>query len=246
MKVTGLIVVFFLSALSFTFSQEQEKAIFFNIKYGVQLPGGDLSDRFGTFFNAGINPELYLGRNHLFFGLGFNFLFGQEVKEDPLQVIRDSQGEIIGRDQSYAIIDPRMRGLTFGGHVGKLFPIGSASNHTMGLRVSAGAGVMIHRISFKDENETANQIRGRYGDGYNRKTVGAYLNQFVGFQFLSEDRRIIFRAGFTFHQGFTESVRAVDFDTKQTDNRRRTDLMNGFEVGWVLPIFLSQPGTIYY
>ncbi|TVR85953.1 MAG: hypothetical protein EA411_11830 [Saprospirales bacterium] len=245
MKVIGFISVFLFLSSSLN-SQNEERALFFNVKYGVQVPGGDLSDRFSTFFSAGIDPEFYHGGRNLFAGFQFNFLFGQNVKEDPLAAIRDSQGEIIGRDQNYALIDPRMRGLTFGGHVGKLFPFASSDESKWGIRLSLGTGVMLHRIALKDENDTANQIRDNYGKGYNRKTVGGYLHQFAGIQYMSADRRINFRAGFTFHQGFTESVRAVDFDTKETDTRSRIDLMNGFEMSWILPIFFSEPDVIIY
>lgn len=227
------------------FGQSVEKALLFNIKYGIHIPGGDLSDRFGTNFMIGLDAEYYHGGMDLFFGLQGNFIFSDRVKEDVLAPIRTSEGELIGRDQSFAFVDLRQRGIVLGGHVGKLFSIWE-NGHKIGLRLSLGGGVMMHRIALKDENETANQVAGEYGKGYNRKTAGAYLNQFVGFQMFSADRRINFRAGFIFHQGFTDSVRSVNLDTKKKGAQNRLDLFHGFEVGWILPIFFSEPQAIYY
>jgi len=37
-------------------------------------------------------------------------------------------------------------------------------------------------------------------------------------------------------EGFTKSVRAVNFDTGMSDNSRRLDIMFGLEATWYLPI----------
>ena len=227
--------------------ENKGNALFFNIKYGIQIPGGDLSDRFGTHFTAGLDTELYIANGNWFLGLQGNFIFGSEVEENVLASLQTSEEQIIGRDMLFAEIIMRQRGVTFGAHLGKLFDFRSVNNHVHGIRVSVGTGVMMHRIAFKDDRNTAIQLRGDYGKGYDRKSVGAYTHQFIGYQFLSVDRRLNFRAGFVFHQGFTSSVRSTDFDTKQTDTKNRLDLVNGFEVGWILPIFFTKRETrLYY
>ncbi|TVQ46135.1 MAG: hypothetical protein EA362_07885 [Saprospirales bacterium] len=225
---------------------KNDNALFFNIKYGIQFPGGDLADRFGTHFTAGIDPELYLANGHWFLGLQGNFIFGSDVKENVLAGIQTSEEQIIGNDMLFAEVIMRQRGLNFGGHVGKLFAFNSENNHTHGLRLTMGAGLIMHRIAFKDDRNSALQLRGDYAKGYNRKAVGAYTHQFIGYQFLSADRRLNFRAGFVFHQGFTSSVRSTDFDTKMKEEGNRLDLMNGFEVGWILPIFFTKRETRFY
>lgn len=243
------IIVFVSCLLSASlFSQrENSNALFFNIKYGIHFPAGDLSDRFGTHYTAGVDPEIYLSNGNWFLGLQGNFIFGSDVKENVLASIQTSEEQLIGRDMLFAEVIMRQRGLLLGGHVGKLFDFGSGNNHIHGIRVSLGTGVMMHRIAFKDDRNTANQLRGDFGRGYNRKSVGAYTHQFIGYQFLSADRRLNFRAGFVFHQGFTSSVRSTDFDTKQTDDKNRLDLMNGIEVTWILPIFFTKRETrLYY
>nr|MBS0038377.1 hypothetical protein [Saprospiraceae bacterium] len=241
MKLIQILVITLFTFTTSLSAQEDVRALFFNIKYGFNIPGADLADRFGSHFNAGLDVEYFQGRNNLFYGLQGNFIFGTNVEEDVLASLRTSEGQIIGRDMSFALVEMRQRGVMFGGHIGKLFPFGSSEANS-GLRLTLGGGMMIHQIAIKDDKNTVNQVRNDYGKGYNRKTVGPYLHQFVGYQLLSEDRRINFRFGFTFHQGFTQSVRSVDFDTKMTDDRNRLDLMYGIELGWILPIFLQIRG----
>lgn len=242
----GLILIYLIFSLQMMAQDKNDNAIFFNIKYAVQLPGGDLADRFGTHFTAGIDPEFYLSNGHWFLGLQGNFIFGSDVKENVLAGIQTSEEQIIGNDMLFAEVIMRQRGLNFGAHVGKLFAFNSESHHTHGLRLTIGGGVMMHRIAFKDDRNSAPQLRNDYARGYNRKAVGAYTHQFVGYQFLSADRRLNFRAGFVFHQGYTSSVRSTDFDTKMPEEGSRLDLMNGFEVGWILPIFFTKRETRFY
>ena len=46
-----------------------------------------------------------------------------------------------------------------------------------------------------------------------------------------------FYGGFEFTQGFTKNRREMNFDTGQKDDLARLDMLFGFRLGWVFPIY---------
>jgi hypothetical protein len=70
---------------------------------------------------------------------------------------------------------------------------------------------------------------------------------FVGYQQLDLDGRINFLAGFDLTVGSTQSRRDYDFNLMGRDDTKRTDVLLGIRVGWILPVTTGvAPGTIYY
>ena len=75
------------------------KAILLHLTYGMQMPGGDLKDRFGWNNTVGGGIE-FIARNNVFFGAEGHYLFGLRVNEDPLVPIRTDSGYIVGNNIS--------------------------------------------------------------------------------------------------------------------------------------------------
>ena len=67
-----------------------------NFTYGIHIPGGDLSKRFGNNFSLGGGLDFITEKKNFIFGLKGNNLFGNTVKEDVLISLRDSDGFILG------------------------------------------------------------------------------------------------------------------------------------------------------
>ena len=72
------------------------------------------------------------------------------------------------------------------------------------------------------------------------------ISQFVGYLFLGNNRLLNFYAGFELMAGFTQNRRSLNFDTMQTDNRKRTDIYFGSRVGFILPLYKRMPDDFYY
>ena len=218
------------------------KAILTHITFGVHLPAGDMADRFGRDLNVGGAVE-YLTSNNFLFGVEGHYIFGTNVKEDPLEILRTPEGDIIGSDLTVASVVLRERGFYAGGMVGKLFTFNEKRS---GIRLTFGAGVLRHHIRVQDDNNSVTQITGEYAKGYDRLTGGFALNQFIGWQQLAGNRRSNWIAGFEFNQGFTKSLRDWDFNDMRKLDGSRLDLRFGVRLAWTLPFYIGEPEKIFY
>lgn len=203
--------------------------------YGIEFPFADLSERFGRNLKFTLGAER-ISKTNWIYGLEFSYMFGDNVKEDVLTNLKLSNGEILGADNAYADVFTRGRGLFIGANFGKLIPLGTKSRS--GLRITGAAGILTHYIRIKDEASSLPQIEGDYLKGYDRLSRGLAFREFVGYQHVSEDKRINFYIGIEFTQGFTSSVRDVNFDTGLLASKeRRFDGIIGLKAAWVLPFY---------
>lgn len=227
-------------------AQDAPPGLLLNFSYAAQWPGGDLSDRFGQNFSLGLGGEFITKKKHLLLGLEGNYLFGDQVKTNVLANLQTPEGFIIASDKSYANVFLRERGFYLGGRLGKIFGL-SPNNPRSGLRVTLGAGLLQHKIRVQDDpTRFVPQLAGDYKKGYDRLTNGLTLKQFIGYQHLDPNGRINFFAGFEIMEGFTQSRRDFDFDTRRADTENRFDLLWGIRLGWVLPFYFSGGEDIFY
>ncbi|MFZ2900981.1 MAG: hypothetical protein WA004_20285 [Saprospiraceae bacterium] len=217
-----------------------------NLSYGTQLPGGDLSDRFGVNINTGIGLQLFSNSNWML-ELEGQYLFGNRVKADVLAPLRSPEGYIFADDGGPADITLRERGWWLGLSAGKLIAL-HPDNPRSGLRISVGAGLLEHKIRIQNDPQAfVPALTTEYRKGYDRLSNGLALKQFIGYQHFSLNRRINFFAGIELIQGFTASRRSWNIDEMAREEGSRLDLLFGFRAGWVLPFYLGEKGeTIYY
>lgn len=212
---------------------------------GYQLPGGDLAKRFGNNTNAGASIFYKTKKNYLF-NLQWTYLFSNNLKENGvLDSIATSDGYLIDKEGKFA--DTRMfeRGFTLNVSAGKVFNQVFAPNRNSGLLLMGGVGYLQHKIRIYDNGGRSPQLSGDYIKGYDRLTSGVSFTEFVGWWYMGTHRFVNFYAGFEFVQGITKSRRSWDFDLMRADTHQRTDLLNGFRVGWVIP-FYGKNGNHYY
>lgn len=250
MKIFIFFVACFFTGVSLCgqdYSANKGHGILFNISYAAQFPGGDLSDRFGNNYNVGIGLDFITDQSNWIFGLESGMIFGSDVKIDVLANMRTPQGFIIGNDRVYADIQLRERGFYIGGLVGKLISL-SEVNPRSGIRITLSAGLLQHKIRIQDDPvRGVAQLAPEYKKGYDRLTNGLALNEFIGYQLLSANKRINFYIGAEFTQGFTQSRRDFNFDTRSRDEGQRLDLLFGIRAGWVLPFYIGKSASqIYY
>ncbi|MEQ1747626.1 MAG: hypothetical protein ABMA02_19515 [Saprospiraceae bacterium] len=217
-------------------------AVLLHLSGGLHVPGGDFADRFGSTGSFGLGLEWITAKN-VSFGLEGHYIFGSDVKEDPLAILRTPEGGIIGNNQLLADVSLRARGIYAGASIGKLFTFGKKRS---GIRITLGAGMLQHWIRAQDDGNSVVQITGDYEKGYDRLSGGLALNQFVGWQHLGPDRRSNWFIGLEFNQGFTNTQRDWDFSEMRKLDGNRTDLRFGIRLGWTLPFYQKPADQIYY
>jgi hypothetical protein len=241
---TYIIIFFSLGVSFFAYAQKklptQYTPLSIDFNFGVQNPEGDLSKRFGTNLCVGVGFERVSIPKGWIFGIQGNYIFGQTVNEDVLAPLRTPEGAILGDIGTYASVELRERGFFLGGHFGKIFKLSDNGNRFHGIRATLGLGFLQHKIRLQDDNNSAPQIAPPYETGYDRLTNGFALNQFIGYQVVSRDKRINFYAGFDFTEGFTKNRRGFNYDTRQRDDKNRLDVLYGFRIGWAIALTSSE------
>ncbi len=228
-------------------AQNQGTGILLHIGLGGQTPGGDLATRFGSNMNVGGGLDWLSEKSNWIFGLEGSYLFGTDVQENVLENLQNQDGFIVGSSGELADIQLRERGFYVGGRIGKLFSL-SAKNLRSGVRVTAGVGLLQHKIRIQDDPLVGvPQLSENYKKGYDRLTNGLAFNEFIGYQLLSMNKRVNFSIGFEFTQGLTQNRRDFNYDTRKADTDQRLDLLWGIRASWILPFYVGKGASqIYY
>lgn len=213
------------------------------LSYAPQLPAGNMVARFGFNSNLGFHVDVKT-KHSLLFGLEGNFIFGKKVKEDVLSILRTDDSAIIDQNGAYATILTLERGLIINAYSGILIKKFSP-NPNSGILIKVGIGFMQHKVRIEHNKNTVPALDGEYIKGYDRLTNGLNISEFIGYQLLSNSRLVNFFAGFEFIQGFTKSRRDWNTNEFMKDDTKRLDLLNGFRVGWILPLYKRAPKAYY-
>lgn len=213
--------------------------------YSAQLPAGDMEDRFGFSSSVGTGVTIKTRENWLL-GVEGCFIFGSKIFDTTLfKNITTSDGFIINNDGSPATVNTYERGFNVSAHVGRVFSIWSP-NRNCGPYITLGVGLLQHKIKIQTKGGVIPQLTKEYIKGYDKLTNGISFNEFLGYMFLGNKRRVNFFAGFEFTQAFTKSRRSYDFDLMKKDNTQRLDMLYGFRAGWILPIYKKRATDFYY
>jgi len=217
-----------------------------NIHAGYYFTGGDFADRY-------LAPAIIGGgyalktRNNWLIGIDGGYLFRDGIKNrgNYLQNMQTIDGEVIAQDGSYAQIILSLRGFVVNASLGKVLPL-FGPNPNSGLLIKAGAGFMQHKIHIEARRDDVPQLEGDMRKYYDQMSYGWSLNQFVGYQNLSNSRLTNFYIGFEFIQGFTQNRRDYNIDLGGPDNTLRTELLFGLKAGWIVLIYKRKPQDFYF
>ncbi len=221
-------------------------AIYLNFTGAYQLPQGDMKERFDANTNISLHAEWITGKSNYIFGLNGSFLYQDRVKEDVAALFRE-QGVVLGTDQAISNLQLKERGLTYGLHFGKLFPINPKKNPRSGIRVTLGIGYLRHWIKLSDEYNSVNQFQRDYIKGYDRLTAGIAVTPFLGYQYTSLNRYVNVLLGVEYVGAWTRSQRSWDYDRFGRDTAKRRDGLLGFRIGFSLPLYIGDSkGDVEY
>lgn len=223
----------------FRTAQDQAKVMMICFSYAGQWPFGHMQERFGYNNNVGFALNYKMKRNFTI-GAEGNFLFGEKVRESGvLSAIATSTGEHISVDGSVNTISLAERGWQMKVLFGKIIPLSSKLLNT-GIYLQTGLGFLQHKIYINVREERYPQLDKTYRKGYDRLTNGFCISQLIGGVFLRQKSFISLYGGFNVDVAFTKNRRNWNFDLHGPDNRNRVDVLLGFKLCWVIPVFLKE------
>lgn len=211
----------------------------------MDFPQLDLAKRFGTSYRLGVGIKYKTEKNWIY-GVKFEFITGNKMRDDSLMWnLKTSQTGIINQEGDVLNVGLFQRGYMCGVQLGKIFPILQA-NKNSGIMTLASVGFMQYKINIFDRNNSFPQFNDDYKKGYDRLTNGFYLEDFIGYNYFATNKLINCYAGFNFVWGFTQGRRDYQFDLERPDTGARKDVMIGFRLGWVVPIYRKHSEDTYY
>jgi hypothetical protein len=213
------------------------------IHVGGQIPGGDLSSRFGANLDAG-GMFAYKTKRNWIFGIESNYMYGKKVKEDVVKNLKTPEGFVTDNEGHQADLRITERGLGIHLFAGKVFKFWDG-NPNSGLIVTIGMGYLQHKVNLYDAQQKIASLKGNLKYGYDRLCNGVSVSQFIGYLNLSENRLLNFYVGVQFYEASTQSVRKLNYDTGLRDTKKRTDILSGLRAGWILPLYKRKPSEYY-
>lgn len=246
-----VLLLSFLISVGSLFGQKQaEKDSVRNIialggQFGMQIPAGDLSERFGFGGIAGGNL-MYKTKTNWTMSLNYSVVYGNRVKGDSLfSNLQTTNGDIIGRDGSPVQVLVQERGHLIDFRIGKIFPV-LGPNDNSGIHAQLGIGAMQHKIKVLENSESVPQLMGDYLKGYDRLVNGISLVQTIGYQNFSSYNLLNYYIGLEFYEGFTQGRRTLYYPTGMPDLDKRFDMVISLVAKWYFPFNKRQPRDFYY
>ena len=220
-------------------------AVMIGASYTYQFAEGDMKDRYGNNSLVG-GFVAYKTKKNFIIGIEGNFLFGGKVKELQLfQLISIDGLNLITPDGTIKTPQVTERGFVVKAYAGKIIPF-AKPNKNSGILVTMGLGFIQHRIRIEFGSQEIPYLTKEYQKGYDRLTNGVILVPFLGYQYMSNNRRINFYAGFEASVGFTKGQRKWNFDTNTPGDGKRLDVFLGLKAAWVLPIYFKSTEKYFY
>jgi hypothetical protein len=246
--ITGSFLYFiFIASVITSHAQNMKDTLGFPIigfHYEFDVPVGSLSTSFGVNSKVGASFWYKTNKNWIY-GLEYSYIFGDNVKVNPFDSIQTSEGYILNSVGEFQDVLKYERGHFAMFKAGKIIkPMGPNANS--GICLKAGAGFWLHQVYYYFYGDVPVQVSGNYMHGYDRLTYGPALAESIGYLHFSTNHRINFSAELEFDQGFTQSGRVYNYDTRQKDNTRYLDMTIGLKVAWYFPIFKRSAGEYYY
>lgn len=221
-----------------------ESIPFLYATYAAQMPGGNWAKQFGFSNEIGGGLGIKTKNNWMFSGEG-TYLFGNNIKENPLLGITNSDGTITDIYGEEASIQLWQRGMQIKASFGKIVPVFNI-NANSGFYFKGSLGFLQHRTWIENRNNNTPQVQGDYQQGYDRLSNGLSFSEFIGWQNWSETKGFNFLIGFEFTQALTQNRRTWDFPTNSQINNQDLDLIYALKLAWYIPFKRKQSATKYY
>jgi hypothetical protein len=221
------------------------KAVLVGVNGTFDMPGADMAKRFGPGYRVGVSGHFKSQKGWLFGGK-LDFLNGNSIREDSMFYgVSNEEQSFINQDGQRLFVERFRRGFMLGAEVGRLFTL-KPTVPDAGILVMTGFGFMQHRVLIKDKSESIVALSGDYRKGYDRLVNGLYLEQYLGYLYMSNSGLVNFHIGLDFVAGFTQGRRDFLYDVRRPGTDKRLDLMFGVRGGWILPIFKRKSEDYFF
>ena len=222
--------------------------IWLDAHFAYHFPLGDLRTMFKNNFAVGPGFTFKSASNWTV-GFHFDYMFGANMRDSAFfnGTLANDQGIVIDGNGlvSQGGITAEGRYWTVQADFGKIIPVNRWKNSGIWLRL--GAGYFSHRLRLDDFGNQYPQLEGNYAKGYDRRSGGFVLNQFVGYQFVRKNRMLNFYIGLEFHEMWTKPNRNYVFYEGPTDDMKaKFSGMVGFKAGWNIPLYERKTTTTFY
>lgn len=253
MKKIIFLITIILSITFYGFSQKKDiqfekiPVSMIHANYAFQIPGGNMANLFGYNHSVG-GGFTHKNKNNWLFGIDFNFMFGQQVKNEAAlyHMLETSYGYIISTDGAVSEVRTHERGFNAFLSFGKLFSV-LAPNPNSGFFLKAGAGMLTYKYRIDNVQGFAPSLLDDYPKGYDRLTAGFAFNESIGYLYLSNTRLANFFVSFDFMQSFSHRIRDYDFDLMQyTDKSAKMDYLYSIRIGWIFNLYKRSTPDYYY
>jgi hypothetical protein len=227
---------------------KKKKASIYNgltVSTNIDAAMGDMSKRFGSNSRIGFGIRRKTASN-LIFEFKTDFIFGRKINDtNVLKIAYTSENGLInygGEVQNPGIFE---RGYLIGLSVSKIFPV-SKKNIDNGILATVGGGFMQHKIKFVDRDNQFPQLLNNYYKGYDRLTNGTYIETFLGYNYHSKNKLINVYSGLDLIYGFTKNRRSYTFDLPIQETGIRADILLGWKLGLIIPIYRKSAEEKFY
>lgn len=219
--------------------------------FSLEWPFGKLAETFKGGFNIGTGFT-YKTASNWTVSANFNYHFGSKLRKENLAFYQSLFGDIFNPDLSIVNGDAIATTIYFEGRywnlgagIGKIIPVDNWKNS--GIWVQANFGFMSHKIFINDPDNYVLQFKGDYKKGYDRRSSGFYMSQFIGYLFMRKTRVASFYAGVEITEMWTKPDRNYIFTLGPTEDMKpEFSALVGIKVGWVVPLFEKKKSVMLY
>jgi len=222
--------------------------IWLDAHLAYHFPLGDLRTIFKN--NFAVGPGFtFKSKNNWTVGFHFDYMFSANLRDPGYfnGTLANDEGVVIDGNGlvSPGGIQAEGRYWCLMADFGKIIPLDRWKNSGIWLRV--GAGYFSHRLRVEDVSNQYPQLNGDYVKGYDRRSGGFALNQFVGYQFVHKNRMLNFFLGIEFHEMWTKPNRNyIFFEGPTADMPFKFSGLIGIKGGWNIPLYERKTTTTFY
>lgn len=221
-----------------------------NVNFSYQIPFGSgyLGKTFGNNFNIGTGFILKTSSNWTY-EASFNYMFGGDVVLPDSLILGsmvNSNGDLFDENGLKATIYLEGRYFSFGGGIGKVIPLDKWKNS--GIWIKTNFGYMNHKIYITDPENGVTQLdKDTYRKGYDQRSSGFQMSQFVGYLFMHKRRVTSFYAGIEIVELWTKPNRNYSFMLGPSSSLPfKFSGQIGLKMGWVIPLYEKQKVVNFY
>ena len=226
--------------------------LFINPNFTYNLALADLKKSYGNNLALGADFGAKLKSNWSV-DIGFKFYFGGGVDtalfNETFKGLMNEDGYFItkkGTATSAINQEVEFRGFSFHLQGGKVIPV-SRWYRNSGIWLKAGVGLTQHYMHIKNaDDDEVMSLSGEYKKGYDKLTLGFSLYQFVGYAHMNRRNLFCLYGGVEFMESFSKRQRDFDFALMRKDDSKFFDLMIGFKIGWIIPLYRHDPNKVFY